>query len=220
MASLGADGHPHTGDFLPPITLPRRMWAASDIRFLSPIPVGASVGLRSTIASVTPKSGASGELVFVDVDHVFGVNSVAAVEERQTIVYRAAGGGSPRGESDASACDFERRCRPDPVMLFRYSALTFNSHRIHYDKAWAMEVEGYPGLVVHGPLTSTLLIDFARDSNPGKTFRTYTTQARAPLFETSPFELRGRPTVDGRGAEVWAVTPEGTVAMSAQVEFA
>jgi 3-methylfumaryl-CoA hydratase len=106
------------------------------------------------------------------------------------------------------------------VLLFRFSALTFNSHRIHYDRAWAMDVEGYPGLVVHGPLTSTLLIDFARDHSPGRVFRTYTTQARAPLFDTAPFELRGRPRADGGGAELWAVTPEGTVAMSAQVEFA
>ena len=109
---------------------------------------------------------------------------------------------------------------PDPVVLFRFSALTFNSHRIHYDRPWAMEIEGYPGLVVHGPLTSTLLIDFARDQHPGRVFLTYTTQARAPLFDTAPFELRGRPTPDGRGCELWAVTPEGTVAMSAQAELA
>ena len=107
---------------------------------------------------------------------------------------------------------------PDPVLLFRFSALTFNSHRIHYDRPWAMEREGYTGLVVHGPLTSTLLIDFARDHNPGRVFTGYET--RAPLFDTAPFELRGRPTADGRGAEMWAVTPEGTVAMSARAELA
>jgi 3-methylfumaryl-CoA hydratase len=115
---------------------------------------------------------------------------------------------------------WRRRIVPDPVRLFRFSALTFNSHRIHYDRPWAMDVEGYPGLVVHGPFTSTLLLDFARDANPGRRFLTYATQARAPLFDTAPFELRGRPTADGRGCELWAVTPEGTVAMSAQVEFA
>jgi 3-methylfumaryl-CoA hydratase len=108
---------------------------------------------------------------------------------------------------------------PDPVLLFRFSALTFNSHRIHYDRTWAMEVEGYPGLVVHGPLTTTLLIDFARDQNPGRRIVGYTTQARAPLFDNAPFELRGRPAGDGR-CELWAVTPEGTVAMSAEVELA
>src|SRR5437870_4677860 len=104
-----------------------------------------------------------------------------------------------------------------PVLLFRFSALTFNSHRIHYDRAWAMDVEGYPGLVVHGPLTTTLLVDFARDSNRGRRIVSYATQARAPLFDTAPFELRGRPTE--RGCECWAVTPEGTVAMSCEVEL-
>jgi 3-methylfumaryl-CoA hydratase len=112
-----------------------------------------------------------------------------------------------------------RQVRPDPVLLFRYSALTFNSHRIHYDRAWAMEVEGYPGLVVHGPLTTTLLIDFARDRNPGRRIVGYTTQARAPLFDDAPFELRGRPAGEKR-CELWAVTPGGTVAMSADVELA
>ncbi len=110
--------------------------------------------------------------------------------------------------------------RSEPELRPGFSALTFNSHRIHYDRAWAMDVEGYPGLVVHGPLTSTLLVDFARDHHPGRAFLTYTTQARAPLFDTAPFELRGRPSAGGGGAELWAVTPEGTVAMSAQVEFA
>src|SRR5438445_314103 len=111
---------------------------------------------------------------------------------------------------------------PDAVLLFRFSALTFNSHRIHYDRPWAVEVEGYPGLVVHGPLTTTLLVDFARDSNPGRRIVSYATQARAPLFDTAPFELRGRPLPgsDGRRCECWAVTPEGTVAMSCEVELA
>ena len=115
---------------------------------------------------------------------------------------------------------WRRRIAPDPVLLFRFSALTFNSHRIHYDRPWAMEREGYPALVVHGPLTSTLLIDFARDHARGRAFAGYETQARAPLFDSAPFELRGRPTADGRGAELWAVTPEGTVAMSARAELA
>jgi 3-methylfumaryl-CoA hydratase len=109
---------------------------------------------------------------------------------------------------------------PDSILLFRFSALTFNSHRIHYDRSWATEAEGYPGLVVHGPLTSTLLMDFARDHHPGRAFSTYSAQARAPLFDLAPFELRGRPGADGRSCELWAVTPEGRVAMSAQAEFA
>src|SRR5439155_832418 len=119
--------------------------------------------------------------------------------------------GSPRD------VPWRKRVTPDPVLLFRFSALTFNSHRIHYDRAWAMDVEGYPGLVVHGPLTTTLLVDFARDSNRGRRIVSYATQARAPLFDTAPFELRGRPTE--RGCECWAVTPEGTVALSCEVEL-
>jgi 3-methylfumaryl-CoA hydratase len=127
---------------------------------------------------------------------------------------------APRREPAPDDVPWRRRVTPDPVLLFRFSALTFNSHRIHYDRPWAMEREGYPGLVVHGPLTSMLLLDFARDQSPGRVFSGYETQARAPLFDTAPFELRGRPTVDGRGAELWAVTPEGTVAMSARAELA
>jgi len=127
-----------------------------------------------------------------------------------------------RREPAPSDVPWRKRVTPDAVLLFRFSALTFNSHRIHYDRPWATEVEGYPGLVVHGPLTTTLLVDFARDSNPGRRIVSYTTQARAPLFDTAPFELRGRPLPgsDGRTCECWAVTPEGTVAMSCEVELA
>ena len=125
---------------------------------------------------------------------------------------------APRRDPAPDDVPWRRVVTPEPIQLFRFSALTFNSHRIHYDHRWAMEREGYPTLVVHGPLTSTLLLDFARDHKPGRTFRSYSTQARAPLFEGTPFELRGRPTTGG--CELWAVTPEGTVAMSAQAEFA
>lgn len=113
---------------------------------------------------------------------------------------------------------WRRTITPGPVNLFRFSALTGNPHRIHYDRVYAMEVEGYPGLVVHGPLTTTLLVDFARDCNPERRIVAYTTQARAPLFDVAPFELRGHPTAGG--CECWAVTPEGTVAMSCEVELA
>jgi 3-methylfumaryl-CoA hydratase len=217
MASLGPDGHPRTGEFLPPMTLPRRMWAASDVRFLNPIPVGARVGLRSMITSVTPKSGASGELIFVDIVHVFGVNGVAAIEERQTVVYRAAGGASPRGEPDASACDFERRCRPDPVMLFRYSALTFNSHRIHYDQPYATAVEGYPGLVVHGPLTASLLIDLCAREFGGNRLARFAFRAVGPAFAGEELRLHGQRA--GDAIELVAAA-EGRVTMRAKAALA
>ena len=148
---------------------------------------------------------------------------LAIEEERRTVFREEVKTGernqAPRREEAPADVPWRRRIEPDAVLLFRFSALTFNSHRIHYDRAWAMETEGYPGLVVHGPLTSTLLIDFARDQNRGRTIRTFTTQARAPLFDTAPFELRGRPTADGRGCALWAVTPGGTIAMSAEVEL-
>jgi len=213
MRALGADGHARTGDFLPPMTLPRRMWAASHVRFLQPVPVGASVRLRSEIASVTPKSGASGELVFVEVDHVVSANGTAAVQERQTIVYRAAGKSSARGETDDIRSDFERRCRPDPVMLFRYSALTFNSHRIHYDQPYATGVEGYPGLVVHGPLTASLLIDLCARQFGGNRLSRFSFRAVSPAFAGEQLRLHGRST--GDGIELVAAA-DGRIAMRAK----
>ena len=217
MRALGADGHARTGDFLPPMTLPRRMWAASVVRFLTPIATGASVRLRSAIASVTPKSGASGELVFVEVDHVVSVNDADAVRERQTIVYRAAGARSARAEADEGPCDFERRCRPDPVMLFRYSALTFNSHRIHYDQPYATAVEGYPGLVVHGPLTATLLLDLCARQFGGNRLARFSFRAVSPAFVGEELRLHGRSTEDG--IELVAAA-EGRVIMRAKAKLA
>jgi 3-methylfumaryl-CoA hydratase len=174
------------------------------------------------LADISLKTGGTGTLVFVTVtSRVVGPEGVALEDERRTAFREEVKPGernqAPRREPAPSDAPWRRRVTPDPVLLFRFSALTFNSHRIHYDRPWAMEVEGYPGLVVHGPLTTTLLIDFARDHTPGRRIVTYATQARAPLFDTAAFELRGRPTV--KGAECWAVTPEGTVAMSAEVEL-
>ncbi len=223
-ADLRPDGSPIDAGVVPPMPLPRRMFAGERLRFVAPIRIGDTVRRETELADISVKSGGTGTLVFATlVNRVHGPRGLAIEEERRTVFREEVKAGernqAPRREPAPTDVPWRRTITPDEVLLFRFSALTFNSHRIHYDRPWAMDVEGYPGLVVHGPLTSTLLIDFARDSNPGATFRTYTTQARAPLFDTSPFELRGRPTADGRGAEVWAVTPEGTVAMSAQVEF-
>jgi 3-methylfumaryl-CoA hydratase len=158
------------------------------------------------------------------VQRIFAGEALAIEEERRTVFREEVGAGernqAPRREPAPDDVRWRRWITPDPVLLFRFSALTFNSHRIHYDRPWATEREGYPALVVHGPLTSLLLLDFARDQNPGRAIRGYDTQARAPLFDTAGFELRGRPTGDGRAVELWAVTPEGTVAMSARAELA
>src|SRR5438132_2247502 len=224
-ADLRPDGSPRDAGVVPAMPLPRGMFAGERLRFHRPVRVGEELRRETELADLAMKSGGTGTLVFATVIHrVYAPDGLALEEERRTVFREEIKAGernqAPRREDAPVDLPWRRRVVPDPVLLFRFSALTFNSHRIHYDRAWAMDVEGYPGLVVHGPLTSTLLIDFARDHSPGRVFRTYTTQARAPLFDTAPFELRGRPRADSGGAELWAVTPEGAVAMSAQVEFA
>jgi 3-methylfumaryl-CoA hydratase len=223
-SELRPDGSPLDSGVVPPMPLPRRMFAGERIRFHRPIRIGDELRRETELADLTAKAGGTGTLVFATVvSRIFVPGGLALEEERRTVFREEVKAGernqAPRREDAPTDVPWRRRVTTGPVLLFRFSALTFNSHRIHYDRPWAMEVEGYPGLVVHGPLTSTLLIDFARDSNPERVFLTYSTQARAPLFDIAPFELRGRPTADGRGSEMWAVTPEGTVAMSAQAEF-
>jgi 3-methylfumaryl-CoA hydratase len=222
-ADLRPDGSPRDTGVIPPMPLPRRMFAGERVRFHRPLRLGESVRRDTELSDISVKSGGTGTLVFATMtSRVFGPEGLAVEDERRTVFREEVQSGernqAPRREPAPADTPWRRRITPDPVLLFRFSALTFNSHRIHYDRSWAMEVEGYPGLVVHGPLTTTLLIDFARDSNPGRRLVAYATQARAPLFDNAPFELRGRPTA--KGGELWAVTPEGTVAMSAEVELA
>lgn len=173
-AALGADGHPARtdapGSWLPPIPLPRRMWASSSVEFHTPLPIGATIVRTSRIAKITARAGSSGPLVFVDLVHRISHGATLALTETQTLVYREAvpAGAAPTplplgpGQFDAAAWTAVRTINPDPVLLFRYSALTFNSHRIHYDQRYASTVEGYRGLVVHGPLIASLLVDLAR----------------------------------------------------------
>jgi 3-methylfumaryl-CoA hydratase len=201
------------------------MFAGERYRFHHPLRIGDAVRRETELADISVKTGGTGTLVFATVvQRIFAGPTLAIEEERRTVFREEVKAGernqAPRREPAPDDVPWRRRVTPDPVLLFRFSALTFNSHRIHYDRPWAMEREGYPGLVVHGPLTSMLLLDFARDHTPGHVFTGYETQARAPLFDTAPFELRGRPTADGRGAELWAVTPEGTVAMHARAGLA
>jgi 3-methylfumaryl-CoA hydratase len=223
--ALRPDGSPRDTGVIPPMPLPRRMFAGERFRFHRPLRIGDAVRRETELADISVKTGGTGTLVFATVaQRIFAGEALAIEEERRTVFREEVRAGernqAPRREPAPDEVPWRRRITPDPVLLFRFSALTFNSHRIHYDRPWAMEREGYPGLVVHGPLTSTLLLDFARDQNPGRVIRHYETQARAPLFDTAPFELRGRPTADGRGAELWAVTPEDTIAMSARAELA
>jgi 3-methylfumaryl-CoA hydratase len=223
--ALRPDGSPLDTGVIPPMPLPRRMFAGERFRFHRPLRIGDTVRRETELADIAVKTGGTGTLVFATVvQRIFAGATLAIEEERRTVFREEVKAGernqAPRREPAPDDVPWRRRVTPDPVLLFRFSALTFNSHRIHYDRPWAMEREGYPGLVVHGPLTSMLLLDFARDHTPGHVFTGYETQARAPLFDTAPFELRGRPTADGRGAELWAVTPEGTVAMHARAGLA
>jgi 3-methylfumaryl-CoA hydratase len=222
---LRPDGSPRDAGVVPPMPLPRRMFAGERVRFHRPLRFGDAVRRETELADISLKSGSTGTLVFATVvNRVFGPDGLALEDERRTVFREEVKAGqrnqAPRRDPAPTDVPWRRRVTADPVVLFRFSALTFNSHRIHYDHTWAMQTEGYPGLVVHGPFTTTQLIDFARDCHPGRTLRGYATQARAPLFEGASFELRGRPTADGRAAELWAVTPEGTIAMSAEVELA
>jgi 3-methylfumaryl-CoA hydratase len=222
-AELRPDGSPRDTGVIPPMPLPRRMFAGERVRVHRPLVIGERVTRETRLADLSLKTGGTGTLVFATVEsRVRGADGAVALEDERRTVFReevASGerNQAPRREPAPTDAPWRRRITPNPVLLFRFSALTFNSHRIHYDRPWAMDVEGYPGLVVHGPLTTTLLVDFARDSNPGRRIVAYATQARAPLFDTAPIELRGRPTA--RGCECWAVTPEGTVAMSCEIEL-
>jgi 3-methylfumaryl-CoA hydratase len=218
-AELGEDGHPAKGGFLPPVDLPRRMWAASDVHFLTPIAAGASIERISTIAGVTEKHGASGRLVFVEVDHVTRADGVDAVRERQTIVYRDAPAAAmplpATGGAQRDGWDWQRTLTPGPALLLRYSALTFNSHRIHYDLPYATGVEGYPGLVVHGPLIATLLLDLAAEHVGADAIAALSFKALAPSIAGQPLHLLARR--DGDTIDLAAQRDDGTIAARATV---
>lgn len=225
LDALRPDGSPRDTGVIPPMPLPRRMFAGERFHFHRPIRIGDTVRRETELVDITVKTGGTGTLAFATVaQRIFTPEGLAIEEERRTVFREDVKAGErnqvPRRETAPDDTPWRRRIAPDPMLLFRFSALTFNTHRIHYDRPWAMEREGYPALVVHGPLTSALLIDFARDHAEGRAFLAYETQARAPLFDSAAFELRGRPAPDGRSLELWAVTPEGTVAMSARAELA
>ncbi|KQZ64822.1 hypothetical protein ASD67_10360 [Sphingopyxis sp. Root1497] len=226
-ATLGPDGHPLRADspdsFMPPIPLPRRMWAASDVRFHAPIAAGAAIARTSTLAAIKEKNGATGQLVFAEVEHETRADGVLAVSERQTIVFRApapVAAPAPAPVStdapDLSAWTWRRDLVPSEAMLFRYSALTFNSHRIHYDLPYARDEEGYRGLVVHGPLTATLLLDLAQRELGANALAAFTMRAQAPAFVGEPMHLVGR-AKDG-GWEMAAIGSDGRTIMAAEAK--
>jgi 3-methylfumaryl-CoA hydratase len=220
MADVGPDGHPKRGGFLPPVELPRRMWAGSDLEFLRPLQVGRQVIRRSTIADVSEKHGRTGRLVFVAVDHEICDGAHVCVRERHHIVYRdlPGPGSQPAAARPAPASpQWMRQVVPDPVLLFRYSALTFNGHRIHYDRGYAMEAEGYPGLVVHGPLIATLLLDEFVSRHPALAIGKFSFRAVKPIFDIAPFYICGSVDGDGHSATLFASDEDGSLCMEATV---
>lgn len=211
---LGPDGHPKRGSFLPPVTLPRRMFAASDIRFHAPLMAGMDATKTSRVASLTHKSGRSGDLILVEVEHEIVQAGEPCISERQTIVYRDAGAPTPAvDDSGTAAPEGAVLWHPGPVDLFRFSAVTFNSHRIHYDLPYAQGEEGYPGLVIHGPFTAARLFGFARERN-GPLSR-FSFRAQAPIFAGQPVILQS----GERMGQVTAKRCDGTDAMVAQFEI-
>lgn len=218
--ALGEDGHPAKGSFLPPIPLPRRMWAASEVEFFTPIVVGASIERLSTIAAIEQKHGRSGPLVFVEIDHLTRADGVDAVCERQTLVYRDA---SPpmalpaTGNADLSDWPVTRTIHPEAPLLFRYSALTFNSHRVHYDLLYARDVEGYPGLVVQGPLMASLLMKLALEQAGGKPLARFTFRGMSPAFAGQPLHLAARR--EGDAITLAAIGDDGRRVMDADVSL-
>ncbi len=221
-SELGPDGHPARGGFLPPIDLPRRMWAGSRLSFLRPLPIGAAVTRRSEVADVRLKEGRGGHLAFVTVRHQVAAAGAVCIEEEQDIVYREArrpGESARPGAPAPREAPWRRVVHADAVLLFRYSALTFNGHRIHYDLKYATEVEGYPGLVVHGPLLATLMVELARRERPQARVTRVDFRAERPVFDTDPFTVAGRPAPDGASAELWVADPEGFYASRARVEL-
>lgn len=226
QSEIGADGHPERGGFMPPVPLPRRMFGGFRTTYHQPLILGEMMRKEATIKNVVIKEGRTGTLVICTVANRYSGEKGFSIEEEHDYVYRDnppadskdAGGNS--GKTSAAADDYawSKEITPDPVMLFRYSACTFNGHRIHYDHKYVTEVEGYPGLIVQGPLIATFLMELALEKHPDRTPETFTFQARSPLFCDQPFIVAGKPS--GDGCELWSITPQGTLSATGRVTFA
>lgn len=221
---LGLDGHHKLGGFLPPVDLPRRMWAGGRVEFRKPIRLGETVTKTSTIKSIALKQGRTGRLCFVTVQHdLAGPDGTVCVSEEHDIVYRdhpAPDAAPVKPVPPQQNADWSETVTPTSVLLFRYSALTYNGHRIHYDRDYARQEEGYPGLVFHGPLTVTMLADRAIHKTPDRPLSYLSYRAVSPLFDTRTFTLNGKSEDDGDTSRLWAETPEGSLAMDVTATFA
>ena len=223
QSEITADGHARRGGFLPPIPLPRRMWAGGRVEFLRPLRVGEAIRRSSEIGDVSAKEGRTGRLMFVRVRHrIAGENGDAIIEDQNLVFRDQPGPDEPMPEPRPAPGEavWKRIIEPDPVMLFRYSALTFNGHRIHYDRDYVTRVEGYPGLIVHGPLIATLLLDLCRRERPEAAVATFDYRAVRPVFDLAPFSVEGEPAAENGSAKVWALDSEQALATTGTVRFA
>ena len=219
QSEAGPDGHALKGSFMPPVPLPRRMWAGSRLEFLRPLRVGARIARLSRIKDVVAKEGRSGPLLFVTVLHEVSDEEGSVLTDEHDIVFRGEQALANAPKPAPADAKWRREIRPDPVLLFRYSAVTFNSHRIHYDHPYVTQVEGYPGLVVHGPLIATLLVDLLRRSRPDVVLRGYSFRALRPLCDTAPFMTCGEPDEGARSAKLWTRDAEGAITMEATARW-
>lgn len=219
QSQIGEDGHPLRGEFLPPIPLPRRRFAGREIEWVAPLNIGDHVTRRSTIADVVDKSGRNGPMTFLTILHEISSAAGLAYTERQNVVYLGpaieGAAAAPRKPESLPVPEWTETVEFDPVMLFRYSALTFNGHRIHYDRDYATQVEGYRDLIVNGGLTTLFLLELAR-RNLAAPIRRYEMRALSVILAGRPVQLCGRTTDEG--AELWAVDSEGTISMKIEVQ--
>lgn len=216
----GIDGHPKVGGFLPPSPLPRRMWAAGDFTVEHPLTIGAAAARHSVVSNVDLKEGKSGTLLFVTVEHETTQHDCVCLTERQNLVYRempTAQVPLPPGERYPDQPDWRRRMQPTPVLLFRYSALTYNGHRIHYDRDYAIHEEFYPALVVQAPLQATLLHELVSEKLPNARIKRFGFRAQRPIFDIHEMMICG--LRDGNKLQLWTETHDGFVAMRADVEL-
>lgn len=223
QSHVGMDGHPKRGGFLPPVPLPRRMWAGSRLTFDRPILVGNEISRISQILDVGAKDGRSGQLVFVRVLHQIEDREGSLLAEEQDIVYREPPPPTDPGREPVVAPQeytWRREIAPNPVLLFRYSAVTFNGHRIHYDRPYAVNEEGYPALVVHGPLTATLLVDLVRRNLPQASISGFSFRAIGPLFDHEPFHVCALHQPDSNQIKVWAENARGHLCVDGLVTLA
>ncbi|WP_211182412.1 MaoC family dehydratase N-terminal domain-containing protein [Advenella sp. EE-W14] len=217
LDELGTDGHPQRGGFLPPADNRNRMWAGGRVQFIKPLVVGQDATRTSTITAIKEKSGSTGKLLFVTVKHDYTQNNELCISEEQDIVYREPSPPKLSGTPEAEAAQWSSEIVPTSTMLFRYSAVTFNGHRIHYDYPYVTEVEGYPGLVVHGPLIATCVLRAFTDANPDKTVTGFSYRGARPLISPLPFRVEGTIKEEGKAA-VWA-QQDGSVAQLGEVLF-